>query len=147
MAKVNKLAMWTMIGGLLLATTQPAISAIEINDEEFGPDYGTMVGDAVVGKPLQLITAVAGSVTYALSYPFSYYGGNVEQAKNKLVYEPWDAMYRCLGCTVSEDKYYKSRNIPPNAKRMVIDGQYEVSIQTDDIVQVEDPSGVITENQ
>ncbi len=87
MAKMNKLAMWTMVGGLLLATTQPAMSAIEIDEKEFGPDYGTMVGDAVVGKPLQFAAAVAGSVTYALSYPFSYYGVWLSMVNMKLVFK------------------------------------------------------------
>lgn len=147
MAKINKLATLTMIGSLLLATTQPAMSAIEINEEEFGPSYETMAADAVVGKPLQLVAAVAGTATYVVSLPFSVAGGNAEQAKRKLVTEPWTAMNRCLGCTVSEDKYYKSQNIDPNATRMVIGDQYEISIKTDDNVIVEDPSGVVTEKQ
>ncbi len=144
MAKMNKLATFAMVGGLLMATTQPAMSAIEINEEEFGPNYETMAADAMVGKPLQFVAAVAGTATYVVSLPFSYVGGNAEQAKKKLVLEPWGAMNRCLGCTVSEDKYYKSRNIDPNAERMVIGDQYEVSISTDDNVIIEDPSGVVS---
>jgi len=56
---------------LLAASTQPALAAIEIDETDFGPSYETMVVDTVVGKPLQLVNAVAGTAAYLVSLPFS----------------------------------------------------------------------------
>lgn len=144
MAKMNKLATFTMIGSLLLASA-PSMAAIEINEEEFGPSYGSIVADTVVGKPLQLGAAIAGSAAYVVSYPFSYFGGNKEQVKRKLVTEPWSAMNRCLGCTVAEDNYYKSQQQDPNGVRLVVGNEYEVIINTDDNIVIDDASGVVSQ--
>ena len=89
--------------GLMAASMQPALAAIEIDESDFGPSYETMVVDTVVGKPLQLVNAVAGTAAYIVSLPFSIIGGNPDQAQQKLFVEPWSAMGRCLGCTVAED--------------------------------------------
>ena len=89
--------------GLMAASMQPALAAIEIDESDFGPSYETMVVDTVVGKPLQLVNAVAGTAAYIVSLPFSIIGGNPDQAQQKLFVEPWSAMGRCLGCTVAEE--------------------------------------------
>ena len=92
---------------LAFASMQPALAAIEIDETDFGPSYETRAVDTVVGKPLQLVAAVAGTAAYIVSLPFSLIGGNADQAQQKLFVEPWNAMSRCLGCTVAEDNYYK----------------------------------------
>lgn len=122
--------------GLIVAMMQPASAAIEIDEKEFGPSYETMVVDTVAGKPLQLINAVAGTIAYVVSLPFSLIGGNAEQAQQKLVVEPWDAMARCLGCTVAEDNYYKSQVVNDNVVRIVVDQPSEILINTNDYVVV-----------
>ncbi|WP_352336724.1 hypothetical protein [Psychrobacter sp. 16-MNA-CIBAN-0192] len=121
---------------LILLMMQPASAAIEIDEKEFGPSYETMVVDTVAGKPLQLINAVAGTIAYVVSLPFSLIGGNAEQAQQKLVVEPWDAMARCLGCTVAEDNYYKSQVVNNNVVRIVVDRPSEILINTNDYVVV-----------
>ncbi|MBE0405495.1 hypothetical protein ACT3TI_00720 [Psychrobacter sp. AOP22-C1-22] len=121
--------------GLMAASMQPALAAIEI-DEAFGPSYDTMVVDTVVGKPLQLVSAVAGTAAYIVSLPFSLIGGNADQAQQKLFVEPWDAMGRCLGCTVAEDNYYKSQVVDNNVVRIVVDQPSEILINTNDYVVV-----------
>ena len=121
---------------LVLVMMQPASAAIEIDEKEFGPSYDTMVVDTVAGKPLQLINAVAGTIAYVVSLPFSLIGGNAEQAQQKLVVEPWDAMARCLGCTVAEDNYYKSQVVNNNVVRIVVDRPSEILINTNDYVVV-----------
>lgn len=120
----------------ILAIIQPASAAIEIDETDFGPSYGTMVVDTVVGKPLQLVTAIAGTATYLVSLPFSLIGGNADQAQQKLFVEPWDAMARCLGCTVAEDNYYKSQVVNDNLVRIVVDRPSEILINTNDYVIV-----------
>ncbi|MCD1278768.1 hypothetical protein DVY93_03210 [Psychrobacter sp. CCUG 69069] len=121
---------------LLAASTQPALAAIEIDETDFGPSYETMVVDTVVGKPLQLVNAVAGTAAYLVSLPFSLIGGNADQAQQKLFVEPWDAMGRCLGCTVAEDNYYKSQATNDNVVRIVVDQPSEILINTNDYVVV-----------
>ncbi|MGO1473463.1 MAG: hypothetical protein ACTHWC_01030 [Psychrobacter sp.] len=122
--------------GLMAASMQPALAAIEIDEADFGPSYDTMVVDTVVGKPLQLVSAVAGTAAYIVSLPFSLIGGNADQAQQKLFVEPWDAMGRCLGCTVAEDNYYKSQVVDNNVVRIVVDQPSEILINTNDYVVV-----------
>ena len=121
---------------LVAATMQPALAAIEIDETDFGPSYETMVVDTVVGKPLQLVSAIAGTAAYLVSLPFSLIGGNADQAQQKLFVEPWDAMGRCLGCTVAEDNYYKSQVTNDNVVRIVVDQPSEILINTNDYVVV-----------
>lgn len=121
---------------LLAASMQPTLAAIEIDETDFGPSYETMVVDTVVGKPLQLVNAVAGTAAYLVSLPFSLIGGNADQAQQKLFVEPWDAMGRCLGCTVAEDNYYKSQATNDNVVRIVVDQPSEILINTNDYVVV-----------
>ncbi|MDV2860571.1 hypothetical protein R0I52_07600 [Psychrobacter sp. CAM01] len=122
--------------GLMAASMQPALAAIEIDESDFGPSYETMVVDTVVGKPLQLVNAVAGTAAYIVSLPFSIIGGNPDQAQQKLFVEPWSAMGRCLGCTVAEDNYYKSQAVNDNVVRIVVDQPSEILINTNDYVVV-----------
>ncbi|MDN3452302.1 MULTISPECIES: hypothetical protein [unclassified Psychrobacter] len=122
--------------GLMAASMQPTFAAIEIDETDFGPSYETMVIDTVVGKPLQLVNAVAGTAAYIVSLPFSLVGGNADQAQQKLFVEPWDAMGRCLGCTVAEDNYYKSQVTNDNVVRIVVDQPSEILINTNDYVVV-----------
>ena len=122
--------------GLVFASMQPALAAIEIDETDFGPSYETMAVDTIVGKPLQLVAALAGTATYIVSLPFSLIGGNADQAQQKLFVEPWDAMGRCLGCTVAEDNYYKSQVINNNVVRIVVDQPSEIIINTNDYVVV-----------
>ncbi|MEL0619997.1 MULTISPECIES: hypothetical protein [Psychrobacter] len=122
--------------GLVVVTIQPTFAAIEIDETDFGPSYETMVVDTIVGKPLQLVNAVAGTAAYIVSLPFSLIGGNADQAQQKLFVEPWDAMGRCLGCTVAEDNYYKSQVIDNNVVRIVVDQPSEILINTNDYVVV-----------
>ncbi len=121
---------------LLCASLQSANAAIEIDESDFGPSYETMVLDTVVGKPLGLVAAVTGTAAYIVSLPFSLIGGNADQAQEKLVVEPWNAMGRCLGCSVAEDNYYKSQTADDNVVRIVVDRPSEVLISTNDNVIV-----------
>ena len=131
-----KLLSVMLSAGLAVASMQPTLAAIEIDETDFGPSYETMAVDTVVGKPLQLVAALAGTAAYIVSLPFSLIGGNADQAQQKLFVEPWDAMGRCLGCTVAEDNYYKSQVINNNVVRIVVDQPSEIIINTNDYVVV-----------
>ena len=135
----HKLIATAISTSCMIAIMQPAAAAIEIDEADFGPSYGTMVVDTVVGKPLQLVTAIAGTAAYVVSLPFSLIGGNADQAQQKLFVEPWDAMARCLGCTVAEDNYYKSQVVNDNVIRIVVDQPSEIFINTNDNVIVNAP--------
>ncbi|HAM61358.1 MULTISPECIES: hypothetical protein [Psychrobacter] len=121
---------------LVVITMNPASAAIEIDETDFGPSYDTMVVDTVVGKPLQLVAAVTGTAAYLVSLPFAVVGGNADQSQQKLFVEPWEAMSRCLGCTVAEDNYYKSQAVDDNTVRIVVDQPSEILINTNDYVVV-----------
>lgn len=117
-----------------MSISAPSYAAIEIDEEDFGPSYESMVVDTVVGKPLQLVNAIAGTAAYIVSLPFSVVGGNADIAGEKLIAEPWHAMTRCLGCTVAEDNYYKSAAQDNNQVRIVVDQPSEILINTKDEV-------------
>ena len=121
---------------LVVITMHSASAAIEIDETDFGPSYDTMVVDTVVGKPLQLVAAVTGTAAYLVSLPFAVVGGNADQSQQKLFVEPWEAMSRCLGCTVAEDNYYKSQAVDDNTVRIVVDQPSEILINTNDYVVV-----------
>jgi hypothetical protein len=121
---------------LVVITMNLASAAIEIDETDFGPSYDTMVVDTVVGKPLQLVAAVTGTAAYLVSLPFAVVGGNADQSQQKLFVEPWEAMSRCLGCTVAEDNYYKSQAVDDNTVRIVVDQPSEILINTNDYVVV-----------
>lgn len=135
--RVNSKFLTSLLGiSIALSTMSSATAAIEIDETDFGPSYGTMMVDTVVGKPLQLVTAVAGTAAYIVSLPFSLIGNNAAQAQQTLFVEPWDAMSRCLGCTVAEDNYYKSQVVDDNLTRIIVDQPSEILISTDDYVVV-----------
>ena len=121
---------------LVVITMNSASAAIEIDETDFGPSYDTMVVDTVVGKPLQLVAAVTGTAAYLVSLPFAVVGGNADQSQQKLFVEPWEAMSRCLGCTIAEDNYYKSQAVDDNTVRIVVDQPSEILINTNDYVVV-----------
>ena len=140
-AKIKRTAKYKLLTtiasvSLVFASMQPALAAIEIDKTDFGPSYETMAVDTIVGKPLQLVAAVAGTAAYLVSLPFSLIGGNADQAQQKLFVEPWNAMGRCLGCTVAEDNYYKSQVVDNNVVRIIVDQPSEILINTNDYVIV-----------
>ncbi|MGF1613865.1 MAG: hypothetical protein ACFCVA_08115 [Gammaproteobacteria bacterium] len=56
---------------------------------EHPPSASLMVLDAFVFRPATLALTAVGGVAFVLTLPFSATGGNIEQAKEKLVLEPW----------------------------------------------------------
>lgn len=136
MKALRKLA---MVGALSVACVSPSFAATEIDEDNFGPTYGSMVADTVGGKPLQALAVVGGAAAYVVSYPFTYFTGDTKQAKRVLIDEPIQALDRCLGCTPAQDAYYKSQQVHNNQVRLVVDGPSEIYINTDQNVVVNQP--------
>ncbi len=63
------------------------------------PGIFAMTGDLMLARPLMLATTVLGTAIFVVSSPFSLLGGNIKDAANTLVYDPFKATFvRCLGC-------------------------------------------------
>jgi hypothetical protein len=79
--------------------TLPAASALAGSDFMDGnPSAGAMAADILVVRPLGLVALIGGGAIFLVSLPFSTVGGNVEDAKQKLVAEPADFFFnRPLG--------------------------------------------------
>lgn len=111
-------------------------AAIEIDENEnFGPTYGSTVADLTIGKPLQVIGAVAGTALHIAAIPFSIASNSVTESFDTLVRQPWSALQRCNGCTPAYDNYIKSQD-DSNEVRFVVDRPSEVVIQTENGVVV-----------
>lgn len=121
---------------LSVATMTPSFAAIEIDEKDFGPSYGRMVADTVAGKPLGALAVVGGAAAFVASLPFTYFNGDMEQARQKLVVEPFHALDRCLGCTPAEDHYYRSKTQPTGQVRVMVDRPSEILINTNQNVVV-----------
>lgn len=133
MKALTKLIMATTLS---CAVITPSFAALEIDETDFGPSYGSMVADAIVGKPLGAL-AVAGGVAAAIvSMPFTINNDEIDQVERKLILEPLAALDRCLGCTPAEDRYYRVQRPSNNTVRVVVDGPSEVLIHTDQNVVV-----------
>lgn len=113
-----------------------AHAAIEIDEHDFGPTYATTAADIVVGKPMQLAAAIAGTALHVVGLPFSIASDSVDSSAEVLVRQPWENMRRCLGCTPAYDNYIKNQNHPQNEVRFTVDGPSEIIINTDQAVVV-----------
>lgn len=117
----------------------PAFAAIEIDESNFGPTYGSTVADVTVGKPLQFLNAVFGTAVHVIGLPFSIASDSVEQSRATLVEGPWSALQRCTGCTPAYDNYIQSQNLEQGQVRFVVDRPSEVIINSNDVVIVNTP--------
>lgn len=133
---MKALSKLVMTATLSIAVVTPSFAAIEIDEKDFGPSYGTMVADAVVGKPLGALAVAGGVAAAIISLPFTLNNGELDQVERKLILEPIAALDRCLGCTPAQDRYYRSQQSNGNQVRVVVDGPSEVLIHTDQNVVV-----------
>ena len=75
-----------LIFSLVLLPCTPALAEYEIGAKEATTE--SMIGDAVVARPLGLVSMVVGSVFFVVSLPFSALGGNTGEAAEKMVIAP-----------------------------------------------------------
>lgn len=93
-----------LAGAMLTIMASIPAQAIELPSEQGQetPSAGMMVTDALIGRPLLLVTTVAGTAIFLVSAPFAALGGNLGDTAEMLVKTPAEATFRrCLGCKVS----------------------------------------------
>jgi hypothetical protein len=97
---LSKALISLLLSSLLLST--PAFaepSVIDNPDINTHPTPITMAADALIARPLLLLTTAAGAMVFVVSLPFSALGNNINEAAEKLVMVPARATFtRCLGC-------------------------------------------------
>ena len=63
------------------------------------PRAGEMIVDGLIVRPVSFVATVLGTVVWVVTLPFSAAGGNVGQAREKLIDGPAAFTFtRCLGC-------------------------------------------------
>lgn len=93
----KKLAAYCLTTSLAMTALLPATTYAGRVDER--PTAAHMVGDTLA-RPFMLVGTVAGTVIFIGTLPFSLLGGNVGEAGEKLVVEPFKmTFFRCLGCS------------------------------------------------
>lgn len=84
------IALWAMMPGF--------VNAADVTDRPSGME---MTADAILARPLLLISTVVGTGIFIVSLPFSALGSNVKEAGSTLVATPFKATFvRCLGCSM-----------------------------------------------
>jgi len=63
-----------------------ALAAYDSGREEASSE--SMMGDALVARPLGFVSLVLGSALFVVSLPFSALGGNTDEAARKMVVAP-----------------------------------------------------------
>lgn len=124
---------------LSISLITPTFAAIEIDETSYGPSYGSTLTDVAIGKPLQLAGAILGTAAYIAAIPFSLASDSLDETHRVLVEEPWYALQRCNGCTVSYDNYLKLKNDPQAELRFVVVQPSEVVINTNGEVVIKSP--------
>jgi len=62
-------------------------------------DADYMVADGLIARPLGIASTIIGTALFIVTLPFSFIGGNVDEAGQVLVQEPATYTFgRCLGC-------------------------------------------------
>ena len=98
--RISRTSLAALMAVLLLV---PSVSFAVSIDES--PSAGAMVADAVVARPVLLLFTVVGTGLYLVTLPFSWAGGNADEAAEQLVIGPAKSTFvRCLGCVNSGRK-------------------------------------------
>lgn len=80
------------------ASSQQESAAAEVERER--PGFHRVFWDAVLVKPIGLVSMVVGSAVFVVTLPISIPTGTVGEAGASLVVDPAkDVFARCLGCT------------------------------------------------
>jgi hypothetical protein len=74
--------------GLALASVAAADEWYERDDWEKEDVAERMIADTLVVRPVGIAGTVLGAVSYVISLPFSYFGGNQYEAQEALVEDP-----------------------------------------------------------
>ena len=92
------LALPLVYGTVSCSYTTPHTAQIGL-DTKRQPGAAGMILDGLVVRPISLVATVVGAVAFVITLPFSGEGGNVDEAREKLVVRPAAYTFsRCLGC-------------------------------------------------
>ena len=83
---LKSLAMASLL--TVFTCSNQALADDEHPDHDSGTTAEGMVVDAIVVRPVMVAVTVIGAVTFVFTSPFSLLGGNIDEAAEKLVYEP-----------------------------------------------------------
>lgn len=78
----------TIALGVMLGIVPGSVAAYD-DVREHPASANLMIVDALVMRPATFGATLLGSVAFVISLPFSATGGNVAEAKEKLIMEPW----------------------------------------------------------
>ena len=82
-----------------LAPAAGLVQLAEIDVVYREPRAGEMIVDGLIVRPVSFVATVLGTVVWVVTLPFSAAGGNVGQAREKLIDGPAAFTFtRCLGC-------------------------------------------------
>lgn len=99
----------TFFKSIVLALVLAVPSMGWSNTIEETPSATVMTADAIFVRPVMLVTTLLGAGVFIVSSPFSALGGNIGEAFEELVYNPFETTFiRCLGCTQSGRKVTKT---------------------------------------
>ena len=91
------LASTMMLGALLPVSAQAGSNNTLAGDR---PGEVAMIGDALFVRPVMTAATVFGTALFTVTLPFTFLGGNADEAAETLVKVPArTAFVRCLGCT------------------------------------------------
>ncbi len=96
------------LGPVVMALPAPTLAAglVQLAETEIfyqEPRAGEMIIDGLVVRPVTFVATVVGTVVWIITLPFSAAGGNVGQAREKLIDGPAAYTFtRCLGCVRRE---------------------------------------------
>ena len=89
----------SLLAGMIIVLTLILSPQVMAQATEETPTANAMVADALVARPLLLVTSILSTGLYVISLPVSLLGGNAQEAAQVLVLEPWkNTAVRCLGC-------------------------------------------------
>lgn len=93
---------------IVLASVTPAQA--QQMDENDRPSALAMFGDALFVRPVMAAATVLGTAVFTVTLPFTFLGGNEEEAADTLVATPAHTTFlRCLGCTPQQDRRLEMR--------------------------------------
>ena len=85
--------------------------SVQAERTDTSPSAVEMISDFVVLRPLLMGATAGGTALYLVSSPFSYVGGNSDEAAEVLVGRPFRATFtRCLGCSLTESDVLSKSN-------------------------------------
>lgn len=90
---MKKLWKTPVIGLMTLAILTLPLGTAALADEYFETEDisgGAMIYDLVIVRPISAAATLVSTTAYILSLPFSALGGNVDEAAEKLVKEPFE---------------------------------------------------------